>query len=140
MKKISKPLTLILFFAGILLGLTLSLFSMWADFEANFYGFSRQTSNPLSGLSCPIMMTANESKNISIKVANTTDKHLSPNVRTEISTPLTLSESFDYIDLAPGESTTLQKPIGAENIDLDRFIFVDVLVYSAYPMANQESM
>lgn len=86
------------------------------------------------------MMTASESKNISIKVTNTTDRHLSPNVRIEISTPLTLSESFDYIDLAPGESATLKKPIGAENIDLDKFIFVDVLVYSAYPMANQESM
>jgi hypothetical protein len=138
MKKTSNALSYILFFSGVLLGLTLSILSVWADFEANFYGFSRQTKNPFHGLNCPIMMARNESGTISIKVSNTSDKTIAPNVKTEISSPLTLVKTLDFVDLAPGESTTLQKTIGAENIDLEQFIFVKVLIYSAYPMSDQE--
>jgi len=140
MKKIPKLLFFLLFFAGVLLGLLLALLSAWADLEANFYGFLKQADTSLYGLSCPIMMTANESSHVSIEISNTTDRRLSPNVKTEISSPFTLIQSFDYANIAPGETTTLQKTIGAENIDLGQFIFVNVLVYSTYPMPNQQSI
>jgi hypothetical protein len=43
------------------------------------------------------------------------------------------------VDLAPRESATLTKKIGAENVDLDRFIFVKALMYAAYPLPDQEA-
>jgi hypothetical protein len=113
---------------------------MWADLEANFYGFSRQTSIPVPGLTCPVMLTAKENGIVSIKVTNTAGHSLTPNVKTEISTPLTYQESIDVIKILPGESAALKKEVGPENIDLGHFIFVDVLVYSAYPMPKEESM
>ncbi len=139
MKKIPNALSFMFFFAGILLGLTLSVLSMWADFESNFYGFTKQTKPAFYGLSCPILMTANESGTISITITNTSAKPISANVRTEISSKLVPIKTIEFIPIAPGETATLYKTINAENIDLKQFIFAKVLVYSVYPMPDQES-
>ena len=138
MKKIPNTFSFLLFIVGAALGFALALLATWADFEANFYGFSRQTSNPFQGLTCPMMMTRNETREISVRVKNTASKPISPNVRIEISSPLTPVKSLDFVDIDPGESVTLTKTIGRDNIDLERFIFVKALVYAAYPMSDAE--
>jgi len=138
MKKISSSLSIAILLAGVLLGLTLSTLATWADLEANFYGFTRQSKTPFQGLFCPAMMTRSETKAIYVQVKNTAVKQISPNVRIEISTPLLPAATLDFLDLAPGEQATLAKNISAKNIDLERFIFVKALVYAAYPMTDQE--
>jgi hypothetical protein len=124
---------------GILLSITLSVMSTWADFEAAFYGFSKQAKTPLSGLSCPILMGKNESKTISIEVTNQTSEAISPSIKMERSTSLAPDLTLEFIDLAPGESHSFTWKIGPGNLDLERFIFAKVLVYSAYPMPDQEN-
>lgn len=139
MKKIPNPLSSIILFTGILLGLTLSVLSAWADFESNFYGFTKQTKPAFYGLSCPIMMTADESNSISIKIKNTSNKPINANVRTEISSKFVPPKTLEFVAVAPGETVILKKTINAENIDMKQFIFAKVLVYSVYPMPDQES-
>jgi hypothetical protein len=135
-----KPtLALILLVIGILLGITLSVVATWADFEAAFYGFTKQAKTPLSGLSCPILMANNESRTISVKITNQTVEAISPSVKAEISTSLEPATTLEFIDLAPGESRTFTWTIGPENIDLRQFIFAKVLVFSAYPMPDEEN-
>ncbi len=134
-----KPIHLILLVIGMLLGITLSVMSTWADFEAAFYGFTKQAKTPLSGLSCPILMANNESQTISVKIINQMSEAISPSVKTELSTSLAPTTTLEFIDLAPGESRTLTWTIGTDNIDLGQFIFAKVLVYSAYPMPDQEN-
>ncbi len=136
----SKPtLALILLAIGILLGVTLSVMATWADFEAAFYGFSKQAKTPLPGLSCPILMANNESQIISIKITNQTAEAISPSVKTDLSTSLAPATTLQFINLAPGESRSYEWAIGPQNIDLEQFIFAKVLVYSAYPMPDQEN-
>lgn len=123
---------------GVLMGLVLAALAVWADYESTAYGFMKRAKTPFRGLVCPVMMSRNESKLVTIKVSNSTDQNISPSVRSEISTPLVADAKLEFVNIAPGEQVTLQRTIGPENIDLGRFVFVYANVYSAYPMPDQE--
>ncbi|MBC7877572.1 MAG: hypothetical protein H7Y59_10410 [Anaerolineales bacterium] len=136
----SKPLpALILFTVGILLGITLSVLAVWADYEAASYGFANRASAPLPGLSCPILMTNNEHQTVSLKIINRTDQVISPTVRTDISTPLVAETTSEFLELAAGESRLLKWTVGPQNIDLGQFIFVNALAFSSYPVPDREN-
>lgn len=123
---------------GVVIGLYLIVIAGWADMESAFYGFTHLGDSGLDGFSCPVLMTRAETRMISLTVSNTTDRRLNPTIKTDISTPVVMSEVFETIELAPGESKTLKWSVGPENIDLERFIFAKVLMFSAYPLPSQE--
>jgi hypothetical protein len=138
--KTSTPILPILLFAvGVIIGLTLAILGTWPDFEASSYKFARNTNTPLNGLRCPIILNRNETGTVSLIVSNTTDKLLTPSVKTQISTSDEPNSSLESLRLAAGESKKLQWSIGPENIDLHYFIFVKALVYASYPIPNREA-
>lgn len=124
---------------GLIVGLCLIIIAAWADMESTFYGFSRLADSGLRGFSCPVLMTRGETRPISLRVSNTTDSQIHPTIRTEISTSLLSQVSLENLELAPGESKRLEWSVGPENIDLKRFIFAKTLVFSAFPLPNQEA-
>src|SRR5215212_7267561 len=90
-------LPIMLFAIGVVAGLAISILATWPDFEASSYQFARNTNTPLNGLICPIIMNRNETGIVSLKVSNTTDKLITPSVKTQISTtdePNSFLESF----------------------------------------------
>jgi hypothetical protein len=129
----------IIYTLGALLTLALAVIATWADLEASFYGFDRRASMPLKGLRCPILMNRNETGVVSITVANTADKPLTPAVRAEFSTRLLPVSNWQSLKLAAGESRKLEWAIGSENIDLERFVFSKVLIYASYPLPDREA-
>jgi hypothetical protein len=135
-----KPIpSLIIFIAGILLAMTLSILAAWGDYEATAYGFSNRASTPLTSLNCPILMTRDESQIVSVRISNKTDKPLYPSVRLDISKPFEPITTIESIDLMPGESRLLKWTIGPENIDIGEFIFVNALVYASHPIPDKEN-
>jgi len=132
--------SIVIYILAAIIGFTLVFLATWADVEAQTYGFYRRANAGLPGLNCPILMTLGEVGKVSLHLTNTTNNLLVPNIRTEISTPVTLSLSTESVKLAAGESKTMEWTIGPGNIDLEKFIFVDVLTYSSYPLPNRESM
>ncbi len=132
--------SIVIYILAAIIGCTLVFLATWADVEAQTYGFSRRANAGLPGLNCPILMTLGEVGKVSLHLTNTTKNLLAPNIRTEISTPVTLSLSTEFVRLAAGESKTMEWTIGPGNIDLEKFILVDVLIYSSYPLPNRESM
>lgn len=124
---------------GTTLSVTLAVIATWADLEAAFYGFDRRASTPLPNLHCPIFLNRNETGTVSVKISNTTEHKLSPAVRADFSTPLTPDSTLDSVELAPGESKTMEWTIGPDNIDLKRFIFSKVLVFASYPLPDREA-
>lgn len=135
-----KPVfSVLLTLAGILIGLVLSLLAVWADYESTSYGFLKRASAPFRGLSCPLFLGRNETGTISLKIVNSTDRPLSPGVRTEISTSQELVSELEFVQLAPGEQATVQRAVGPENIDLGSFILVSASVFSMYPLPDQET-
>ena len=138
-KTLAPILPILLFVMGVIIGLTLAILATWPDFEASSYEFARNTNTPLNGLMCPIILNANEMGTVSLTVSNTTDKLLTPSVKTQISTsddPISFLES---LRLPAGQAKKLEWSIGPENIDLHYFIFVKALVYASYPIPNREA-
>lgn len=132
---VSVTLTL----TGIFIGLLLSLLAVWADYESTSYGFMKRASAPLRGLNCPVFLGKTENGIVSIKVSNATDQLLSPSIRIEVSTAQFPDSKLEFVQLAPGESTTVQQMVGPGNIDLGSFIFVNASVFSMYPSPDRES-
>jgi len=139
MKKISRSFFYTLFFIGALLGLTLTALAAWADLEAAAYGFDRTGGGQLSSLSCPILMTTNETSSFSVKATNTMQGKLSPSIKTDITSRLMPIASYTHIELAPGESKRVEWKIGPENVELRQFIFIRAWVYASYPIPNREN-
>jgi len=138
-KTLAPILPILLFVMGVIIGLTLAILATWPDFEASSYEFARNTNTPLNGLMCPIILNTNEMGTVSLTVSNTTDKLLTPSVKTQISTsddPISFLES---LRLPAGQAKKLEWSIGPENIDLHYFIFVKALVYASYPIPNREA-
>ena len=126
------------FILAVITGLFLIVISTWGDMEADSYGFPRRASSSLSGLDCPILLTRNETGVISLRISNPTDTLLHPSARTEISAAFEPEVFVESIDLAPGESQTLEWSLKPENIVLGNFILANVQVYATYPIPNRE--
>src|SRR5215207_1474557 len=138
-KQPAPLLPILLFAIGVLLGLIIATLATWPDFEASSYQFARNTNTPLNGFRCPVILNRNETGTVSLTVSNTTDRLLTPSVKTQISTsdePNSFVESFR---LQAGQAQKLEWKIGPENIDLHYFIFVKALVYATYPIPNREA-
>ena len=128
----------IIYLVGIIAGLGLTLIATWGDLEAAFYGFARTGGLRLSSLSCPILMHTNETSSFSIKIRNSTDRKLSPSVKTDISSSTAPITTYEAIVLEPGETKKMEWALGPENIDLNRFIFARAWVYASYPLQDRE--
>lgn len=127
------------YWSGVAAGLFLIFVAVWADMESSLYGFPRLANTGLGGLHCPILLTPEEAGTISLNVSNPTEGRISPAIKILISTPILPQESLESLQLAPGESKRLQWSVGPENVDLRRFIFAKVLLYSAYPLPSRET-
>lgn len=135
----SLLLGLLSYTIGVAVGLFLILVAAWADLESTMYGFPRLASAGLGGLQCPILMTRDETATISFDISNTTDNPVSPSVRAHISTRLLPEEFLENFELTPGESKRLEWPVDPENIDMERFIFAKVLLFSSHPIPSREA-
>lgn len=138
MKKFPFPLFSMLFYLGVLFGFCLTGMATWADMEAASYGFPRTGGERLNTLYCPMLMTKNEVGAFSIKVVNTTDKKIASSIRTEIAARFDPISSLSFVELAPGETTWIEKKLGPENLILGQFIFVRASV-NAYPLPEREN-
>ena len=124
---------------GVIIGFLLILVGAWADMESSAYGFPRLASAGLNGMRCPILMTSGETGKVSLNVSNPTGAPISPSIKTQISTALLPEEFLEHIQLTPGESKRLEWRVDTENIDMGRFIFAKVLLFSAHPLPSQEA-
>lgn len=138
-QKTKNTFYLILYLIGVIAGLALTFIATWGDLEAAFYGFDRTGAVRLSSLSCPILMNNNEASSFSIKIKNSTDRKLSPSVKTDVSSRIAPISNYESVSLEPGETKTLSWEIGPENIDLNRFIFARAWVYASYPLKDREA-
>ncbi len=132
-------LGLLSYFVGLVAGLFLIVTSTWADMESTFYGFERLANAGLKGLSCPVLMTRAETGTISFDISNPTERRISPSIKTALSTSVLPDEFNETIEIAPGETRRLEWAVGPENVDLERFIFAKVLLYSSFPLPSREA-
>jgi hypothetical protein len=131
-RRIIRSLSILLFSAGVLLGVALAGSAAWADLEAKFYGFEKMGDKPLGGLRCPVVMTTSETRTISVTLTDPTDKPLQLMARADISNRIQIRTERKTLSLAPGEKNQLSWLVSSADIDLGFFIFAKV---STYPVA-----
>lgn len=130
-------LPFLFYLVGLFAGLFLIFIAAWADMEASFYGFPRQADPGLTGFHCPVLMTRTDMDTLSFSFTNTTDVKLSPSVKVWVSSPALPDVYVERVELEPGESQQFEWRVGPGNIDLQRFIFAQALVYSSFPLPTQ---
>ncbi len=136
-KKIFRTLGIIFFSAGILAGMVMFVLMNWAYFEAYFYfGYTVPAEKVLTTIRCPLLMTTSETGVVTISITNSTNKDLSPSIRTEISySDVVRSERLNY-SLPANETRTLSWAVTPDDIVFGHLIMARVYVYSVYTLPS----
>jgi hypothetical protein len=139
-KRIIRLLSVLVFSAGVLLGLALSAGAVWGDLEATLFGVSITADASLRTLKCPVMMTTTESGTVAATFSNPTGRQISPKIQTHISHGyVTLKREIrTRVRLAPGESQQLEWPVASDDAAYGYLILVKVLALGQYPLPSRQ--
>ncbi len=137
--KLRRTLSIVIFAAGAVLGLTLAGLSVWADIEAMYYGFDTIGDVTLPTLRCPVLMTRHETGRIHATFTGADDRSIQFLVRADISGPALLRSERSMLSLAPHEKQRVEWAVTADDIDLGFFILAKVGNYPAYQLPFREA-
>jgi hypothetical protein len=137
-KKILRTFGIILFIAGILVGMVMFIFMNWAYLEAYFYfGYTAPADKPLSTLRCPLLMTTSDTGEVTIRLTNNTSLDLAPLISTEISSfDVARLEKSNY-PLAAGETRQLGWAVTSNDMVFGHLVMARVYVFSTYTMPSR---
>lgn len=124
-----------LYVIGLVLCAVLMAGMVWGDFEASLFASSLPTDEPLSTLSCPVMISNTETGLVKAKFTNHTDRALSTNVRTYISQGYVsdIIQLDTPLKLRTGESRTLSWPVESSEAVWGRLVMVKIYTLRRYP-------
>ncbi|MCD4752202.1 MAG: hypothetical protein K8R40_03930 [Anaerolineaceae bacterium] len=139
---IFKILGLFLFSLGIAIGVVILAVIVWGNIEAFGFYPSFNSEAALHTLSCPIVITSNETGIISVVIDNPLDHQIKPSVKSIISKGfISYSEEDSRIlEIAPDESVTIEWPINAKDAVYQKFIMARVIVNHSIPLEDAESV
>ncbi len=130
----------LLFAFGAVVGIALATVSVWADLEANFYGFDKMTDRQYTGLRCPVLMSSTEEGVVTATFTNPAETPIEPLIRADFSSRLMLGEEREHLRMEPGETKSISWTVTSENVDLRNFIFVKVFQYPASVLSPHEGV
>jgi hypothetical protein len=135
-KQYLQILGVTLFALGTLIGLIFYGYILWGDFEASFFDSAIHTDKSFGKLSCPIIITKNETGTIKATFSNPLERSITPRVRTHVTdgSVILMREEETMLQLLPGDQKELSWPISTADAAWDRFIFVRVFVFPTYPV------
>jgi len=110
--------------------------SIWADLEASLFNSARRTTERLSTLNCPSIITKDEVGIISSSFTNTSEKDIDPKIQTFISDSyvVLMQEQVDRLLIAPGETKTIEVKVAADNAVYNRLILIRMHQFSYGPL------
>jgi hypothetical protein len=131
-------LGVILFSAGILVGMLMFIFMNWAYFEAAFYfGPMATADKSLTSLRCPLLLTSAESGEVTMRLTNTTAKDLSISIQIEKSFygAATLDKA-DY-PVAAGATESINWAVTPDNLVFGHLVMARVYQYHSYTLPSR---
>jgi len=115
----------LLFFAGVLIGLSLSAVVTWGESEARIY--TSYNGDTRLKVKCPLMLSPVESAIVSADIINSTADEIKPVVSAEISHKKLARKVSQTLTLAPGESEVAQWTVDPSDVIFERLILVSIL-------------
>lgn len=139
-KWLARPLGILLFSAGLLLGMALFGVVVWADFEAVLFNPGLRRDASLRSLRCPVMITESETGIVTASLTNPLDRPIDRYVRAHITDGyVTLMREVDQsVSIAPGGRERLAWEVTADDAAFERFILVRVVVRGRYPLPSRQ--
>jgi hypothetical protein len=134
-----RKLSVTLFMLGVVVGLVFNTMSVWADLEASLFDAALTANEPLNGLSCPVLITQNETGVVNAYLKNTTEREMNTVVRTHITDGFVtlMREEQSRPSMQPGETIKLQYAVTAEDAAWERFILVRVYTFRKAPLPSR---
>lgn len=135
-----RPLGVLLFAMGLLLGMALFGAAIWADFEAVLFNPGLSYDAPLRSLRCPPMITTSETGTVTASLTNPLDRPTERYVRAHITDGyVTLMREVNRsVPLEPGETERLEWSVTADDAAFDRFVLVKIIVRGRYPLPSRQ--
>jgi hypothetical protein len=142
MRKVTliRTLSVLIFSAGVLLGLALSAAAVWGDLEA--MQFDRDLTllrdASLTTLRCPVILDRQETGTVRASFTNSLERPVILLIRAHVSRYLTLlREDVVRLSLEAGEKQSLEWTVDAEDIVYEHLILVKVHQHRRYPLLGR---
>jgi hypothetical protein len=134
-EKTFQALGTIIFSIGIALAFALLTAMVWGDLEASLFSSALDAEKSLRTLSCPIIISSNETSEIKATFKNPLDKDWSRFTRVYISDGfITLKREIKQeIPIPAGGKETVSWAITPEDAVYDRIVFFHIYVNARYP-------
>jgi hypothetical protein len=138
--KLMRTMGTIFFSIGILAGMVMFILMNWAYFEAYFYfGYIPPADESITTLRCPLLMTTADSGVVTIRLANNSDRDISPAIRTEISYyGAARSEKTNY-PVAAGETRTLSWAVTSDDMVFGHLIMARITIPRTYTLPSRQN-
>ena len=138
--KTIRILGVLIFSAGVLLGMALFGIVVWGDFEAAMFDPSIKRDAPLATLRCPVMMTKTETGTVSATFTNPLERPIELYTRAHITEGYVtlMREVNTKLPLDPGETKPLQWTVTSDDAAFGRLILVKVTVNRKYPLPSRQ--
>jgi hypothetical protein len=140
-KKNLRPLGVILFGIGVLIGFIFNGLAMWADFEASMFDSSLTADETFPGLKCPIFIGQDEEATIQASLTNSIDRPIKPTIRAHITkgSVANMQETVERPVINPGETVDFSWAINPENAVWGNFILFRVYQNRLFPITSKSS-
>lgn len=139
-KKFQKIIGLTLIIMGVLFFVIIGSLTIWADLEASLFNSAMRSSEPLTSLNCPSIISSNESGIVSASFSNTSDRIINPKIQTFISDGyvILMQEKIDRLEIEPGGTKSVEVEVTAANAVYNRIILVRMhqFAYGPLPYRN----
>jgi len=135
-KRLQKFIFISLISLGAMCFILIGSLSIWADLEASLFNSARRTTERLSTLKCPSIITMDEVKIISASFTNTSDREIIPLIQTFVTDGfvILMQEQIDKPTIAPGETKSVEVKVTADNAVYNRLILARMHQFSYGPL------
>jgi len=135
-KQTLENIFIILISIGALCFVLIGGLSIWADLEASVFNSAIRTTERLSTFNCPSIISENEVGIISASFTNTSEREIRPRIQTFVtdSYVILMQEQIDTLIIAPGETTSVEVKVTADNAVYNRLILARMHQFNYGPL------
>ena len=134
-----RAVGLTLFVVGVLLGMVLFGFSIWADFESTFYFGYGVVGSKTIHLSCPQIVTNADNKSFTAYIRNTTDRELEISIQTDISNILAVRTDRTKITIPAHQTAPFLWPLSTEDVVFGHLILVHIYQFQSFILPSADA-
>jgi hypothetical protein len=134
-------LVVVLFALSALIGFALMFIAVWGDVEASMFDVTYNGEKNLGTLSCPVLITPQDTGEFSAKISNPIDRTVKTSVRVHVSAGFLtmIREENEKFDLAPDESRKLAWSVDPDDATYGKMVLVRLFLFPNHPIPSKDA-